>query len=199
MALLQPLPASSLPRRGGPLTERFGQLGLRLFRFRFAGDLPDVDRCVMIVAPHTSNWDFPLALCGMFALRLRASWLGKHTIFVGPLGALWRWMGGVPVDRSRPDGVVEAAVERLRTPATLGLAPEGTRKAVPRFKSGFLRIAVAAGVPIAPVALDWGRRELRFLPLYWPTGDIERDLDHLQGLFDRSMARRPENYGVRPC
>jgi 1-acyl-sn-glycerol-3-phosphate acyltransferase len=108
VALLQPLPASSLPRRGGPLAERFGRLGLRLFRFRFAGDLPDVDRCVMIVAPHTSNWDFPLALCGMFALRLRASWLGKHTIFVGPLGALWQWMGGVPVDRSRPDGVVEA-------------------------------------------------------------------------------------------
>ena len=199
MACPLPVLPASIPRSGGPWLERLGRLGLSLLGFTFTGAPPDVDRCVMIVAPHTSNWDFPLALCGMFALRLRASWLGKHTIFVGPLGALWRWMGGVPVDRSRPDGVVEAAVERLRTPATLGLAPEGTRKAVPRFKSGFLRIAVAAGVPIAPVALDWGRRELRFLPLYWPTGDTERDLDHLQGLFDRSMARRPENYGVRPC
>jgi 1-acyl-sn-glycerol-3-phosphate acyltransferase len=123
--------------------------------------------------------------------------VGKHTLFRGPLGVLMRWLGGVPVDRSAASGFVEETARVVKESArmTLVVAPEGTRKRSDKWKSGFYRIAVAAGVPIFPVAFDYPRKVIRFDPLFHPTGDYERDLALLQSHFRADMALKPENYG----
>jgi 1-acyl-sn-glycerol-3-phosphate acyltransferase len=164
--------------------------------WRFEGEVPDLPRCVLIVAPHTSNWDFPVGLAAKLALGLRGSWLGKHTIFRGPVGPVFRWMDGIPVDRNAPGGIIEGVVERFRSSPRmlLALAPEGTRRRVPDWKRGFYRIAEAAGAAILPVAFDWSTRCIRFFPPLVPSGDYPADLARLKAHFRREMARRPENY-----
>jgi 1-acyl-sn-glycerol-3-phosphate acyltransferase len=185
------------PLRGHAFTRAVGRLALRSIGFHFEGEFPaDLARYVIIVAPHTSNWDFVVGLVAKFALGLHLRFLGKHTLFRGPLGAFLRWLGGIPVDRDAAVGVVESAVQAFRTgePLALAIAPEGTRRKTAAWKSGFYRIAHAASVPILPVALDYGRRAIVFQPLFRPTGDYEQDLAVLQGGFSREMAYRPENY-----
>ena len=169
---------------------------LTLLGWRFEGEIPNVPRCVVIVAPHTSNWDFVIGLAALLALDLRVTWLGKHQIFRAPFGLLWRGLGGVAVDRSAPIGVVEqaAAVLAPTRSAFLAIAPEGTRRKVERWKSGFWRIARAAGVPILPVALDYRTRAVAFGELYTPTADYAADLTALQRRFSAEMARNPRNY-----
>ena len=189
-------PDDPVPRRGNALTRGLGLLVLRLMRFRLVGELPPVRRCVMIAAPHTSNWDFVLGVSSMLALRLRVSWLGKHTIFRFPVAGLLRFWGGLPIDRSATEGVVESVARQLREADRLYLAlsPEGTRRKVERWKSGFYRIAQAAGVPIFLVTFDYKRRQVELGPLFEPTGDFEGDLARLQARFSAEMAYRPENF-----
>ena len=148
------------------------------------------------MAPHTSNWDFVIGLLALLALDLRVTWLGKHQIFRPPFGRLLRWLGGVPVDRSAPDGVVEQAAAVLAPPrsAFVAIAPEGTRRKVERWKSGFWRIARRAGVPILPVAFDFRTRAVVLGEPYMPTGDYAADLAELQSRFGAEMARNPGNY-----
>jgi len=171
----------NVPRQGGALSAALGRLVLRLIGWRFEGEVPDVGRAVMIVAPHTSNWDFPVGLAAKFALRLRVNWLGKHTLFRHGLARIWRPLGGIPVDRRAATGVVGAVLAefRNRDRLLLGIAPEGTRKKVPQWKSGFYRIAQAAGVPIVPLTFDYRSRTIVFFPLFEPTGEYEADLARL--------------------
>jgi 1-acyl-sn-glycerol-3-phosphate acyltransferase len=126
-----------------------------------------------------------------------ARFVGKHTLFRWPLGIFMRWLGGVPVDRSAAAGFVEetARVVRESERMTLVVAPEGTRRLTDKWKSGFYRIAVTAGVPILLVAFDYPRKVVSFGPLFEPTGDYEKDLPEIQAHFEASMALRPENYG----
>ncbi len=153
--------------------------------WRVEGDMPNTGRFVLIVAPHTSNWDFPVGLSAKLALGLAASWVGKHTIFRWPFGVLLRRVGGIPVDRSASNDVVQQMVaEFARRPRMVfALAPEGTRKKVERWKTGFYHIAHGAAVPIVPVALDWERRTLRILPAFATTGNADADIAALRGLF----------------
>lgn len=173
-----------------------GQAALWLSGWRITGRLPEVPRYVIIVAPHTSNYDFFVGLASKFALGLKAKWLGKHSLFRGPVGWLLRALGGIPVDRARPDGTVEAVLAELKASPTfvLALSPEGTRKHTAHWKTGFYRIAVAAEVPVAPVAFDWSTRTIALLPPFRVTGDQAADIAHLRGLYRREMARRPEYF-----
>jgi 1-acyl-sn-glycerol-3-phosphate acyltransferase len=184
-----------LGRARGPLPA-IGQAALWLSGWRIAGRLPDAPRYVIIVAPHTSNYDFFVGLAAKFALGLKARWLGKHSLFRGPVGWILRALGGIPVDRARPDGTVEAVLEELHASPTfvLALSPEGTRKHIPHWKTGFYRIALAADVPVAPVAFDWSTRTIALLPPFRVTGDQASDIAHLRGLYRREMARRPEGF-----
>jgi 1-acyl-sn-glycerol-3-phosphate acyltransferase len=142
---------------------------------------------VAIVAPHTSNWDFPLGVALMLATELRVSWLGKHTLFTGPFNRFLRHLGGIPVDRRSSNGVVGDCLRAFEAaPALLlALAPEGTRKGVSRWKSGFYQIASGAGVPILPVGFDFRDHVIRFMPLFQPSGSLERDLPAIQALFEQ--------------
>lgn len=156
--------------------------------------MPDLPKFVAIVAPHTSNWDFVVGISALLALDLRASWLGKDTLFRGPAGPILRRLGGIPVQRGAPHQVVEqmagefAARERL----ILGIAPEGTRRKVEHWRSGFWHIARRAGVPIVAISLDYGRRVARINAPFRPTGSFEEDVAVLKRMYDRVVPRRAE-------
>jgi 1-acyl-sn-glycerol-3-phosphate acyltransferase len=171
-----------------------GRLWLLAMGWRLEGALPPIPRYVLIVAPHTSNSDFFVGLAAKWALGLRAKWLGKHTIFRGPLDPLLRALGGVPVDRSHPDGTVEAVLAEMQSAPTfvLALAPEGTRRLTEGWKTGFYRIAVAARVPVLPVAFDWSTRTVRLRTPYQPIGDAGVDIPRLRAMYEKRMAKHPE-------
>jgi dephospho-CoA kinase len=183
-----------LPRWGNAFVRFVGRLGLGLAGFRFTGTFPNLNKFVMVGAPHTSNWDFVLGMLLLAALGLRVNWVGKHTIFRWPFGGVMRWLGGLPVDRNRADGLVAQVGAAIREAdrMAVGLAPEGTRKKVDRWKTGFYRIAVDAGVPIVIGMLDFGNRELRVDSVFHPSGDMEADIRAIRERYHGVLGRRPD-------
>jgi 1-acyl-sn-glycerol-3-phosphate acyltransferase len=184
------------PRRGNAFSRALATTALKLAGWRIEGGLPREPRFVTVVAPHTSNWDFLVAVAAMFAVGLRLTWLGKHTLFRWPADPVLRWLGGEPVDRSVQGGTVSQAVQRFRAEPryALGMAPEGTRKRVTEWKSGFHRIARQAGVPLFPVWLDYGARTVRLGAPIWPTEDADADIARLRATYTKDMARNPEQF-----
>jgi 1-acyl-sn-glycerol-3-phosphate acyltransferase len=176
------------------LRRALGRFVLRIAGWTIDGDVPAEPRFVAIVAPHTSNWDFVIGVAGMFALDLRVRWLGKHTLFWWPLGWFLRALGGWPVRRDSPQGVVAEVADAIRAQPRfiLALAPEGTRRRVDEWRTGFYRIAERAGVPIVPVALDWGRRVIAIGEPVHATGDASCDIERLRARYHADMALRPE-------
>lgn len=169
----------------GWMWRALGRAYLRLAGWRIEGTFPNDPKYVVIVVPHTSNWDFNLGVAVVFALELRVSWLGKHTLFKAPFRPFLRWMGGIPVNRGASHGVVGECVKAFdAAPALmLALAPEGTRKGVSQWKSGFYQIASKAGVPILPVGFDYRDHVVKLMPLLMPSGNQEEDLPRIQALF----------------
>jgi 1-acyl-sn-glycerol-3-phosphate acyltransferase len=141
---------------------------------------------VIIVAPHSSNWDFIVGIAYMMSKNVAVRFIGKQELFRWPLGPLMRHLGGIAVDRANPQTVVEQVVrEFARAPAiVLGITPEGTRTRGAGWKTGFYRIARDAGVPIVPGFLDWGTKRVGVLPPFTPTGDQAADLAELRGRYD---------------
>lgn len=192
-----PVISTSIARRGNVFM-RWMMIGLmRLTGWRFTGaGFPDVRKFVLIVAPHTSNWDFPVGIMAMYALGIRGTFLGKDTLFKFPLGVLMRFLGGFPVDRSARSDVVTQTVELVeRTERIIVvLSPEGTRKLTPRWRSGFYWIAQKSGIPILPIAFDFSRKAIHMYPVFEPTGDQDADIVELRKLFGPEMAFYPEKY-----
>ena len=190
----------AIPRRGGTVWCKCCQWSLQLVGWRFEGNFPSFSRAVVIAAPHTTNWDFVLAMLYIGALRLGINWLGKHTIFRWPFGWLFRKMGGIPVDRREPRGMVGAATRLLESSESLLVAvtPEGTRSRVTRFKTGFYHIAVGAAVPIVPVYLDYSRRCIGVGGTVHTTGDMEADMKAITDFYlpYGPAAKRPEKFGL---
>lgn len=184
------------PRRGNARSRALAAWVFATLGWRVTGKLPTMPRAVVIVAPHTSNWDFPVCMLAMLALGLRIQFIAKHSIFFFPARYVLRWLGAEPVDRRVHAGTVSQAIEHFRASEAryLGIAPEGTRRRVDRWKTGFWRIADGAGVPIIPVALDWKTRELQIMPLVMPTGDQAADIATVRSMFRPEMARRPEHF-----
>ena len=144
------------------------------------------ERCVVVAAPHTSNWDFPYTLLGAFALGMHIRWLGKASLFRAPFGPVMRWLGGIAVDRSRSTNLVASSAEALRHadgPLQLVVAPEGTRARATEWKTGFHRIAHAAGLPIQLSYLDWGTRTCGLGPLVEPGEDLEADIERIRAFY----------------
>lgn len=187
-----PVPPQALRQSRGWLWRAIGQAYLRLSGWRIEGTMPAESKFVAIVAPHTSNWDFSLGVAVLFTLELRVSWLGKHSLFKPPFQGFFRWLGGIPVDRRASHGVVGACVQAFEAaPALLlALSPEGTRKGVSRWKTGFYSIAAGARVPILPVAFDYRDHVVHLLPLFQPSGDLDRDLPLIQTQFSQAHGLR---------
>ncbi len=148
-------------------------------------------KMVMVAVPHTSNWDFPLALAIGAHYRLRINFVGKDSLFRWPMGGLMRWLGGIPVDRSKRSDAVSAMIEAfaVRADMHLVIAPEGTRDAVEKWKSGFYHIAVGAGVPIALAYVDYPNKRGGIGELYQPTGNIETDMAHMRSFYRDKAGR----------
>lgn len=166
---------------------------MRLLRWRIDGEIPNLRKFIIIVAPHTSNWDFVVGLSCDLALDMEASWLAKHTIFVGPFGRWLKSLGGIPVERSASHNVVSQAAAEFsrRDQLILGIAPEGTRKKVQAWKSGYWHIARAAGVPILPVGLDYAKRAAVIGDLRYPGDSIAEDEEVFKTFFAGITPKRP--------
>jgi len=181
-----------LPRNA--FAEALGHAVFRLMGWRIEGQLPPLDKFVVIGAHHTSNWDFVLFIAAKFILRLNARWFGKHSIFRWPFGALMRYWGGIPIRRHLKLNTVEQAIEAFaeHRQFILVLSPEGTRRKVERWKSGFYHIACGAGVPIVPAALDFQHRRIAIGAPFQPTGNEEADLRQLLAFYRPYVPKNPD-------
>lgn len=166
----------------------------KLSGFRLVGDAPDVDRCVVIFAPHTSNWDFPLLMLLRWASGRRVSYLGKHTLFRWPFGGFFRLLGGIAVERESSRNRVSAiaALFAKRQYLWLAISPEGTRSKAERWRSGFYYIARAAEVPVLLVFIDSANGRCGIGELIWLTGDVERDLERIRDFYRDKRGIHPE-------
>lgn len=184
-----------IPKRGGKVAPIIASWLLKTAGWRTVGEIPNISQAVVLALPHTSNIDGLYAIPSLFALDLNISIMGKHTLFKVPvLAQLLNWIGIVPINRSNKGSVLQASIDKFKTgePLFLGLSPEGTRKYTESWKTGFYYLAVGAKVPILPVALDYKAKEVRFLALVYPTGDIEADLLQIYTQYRGVMPRHPE-------
>ena len=168
---------------------------LRLFGWRIEGQLPPITHAVLIGAPHTSLWDGFNVVLGAMALDLPVRTMAKHTLFIGPLGPLMRGLGFFPVNRKAPGGMVAQCAARLQQPEPMFMviAPEGTRSGNNGpWRTGFHRIAKRAGVPMLPVAMDYGRKCLVIGQPVHPTDDVEADVLAAQRFFAQATPRHPQ-------
>jgi 1-acyl-sn-glycerol-3-phosphate acyltransferase len=187
-----PVLGPEIPRAGGPVSRALGHAVLAASGWRVTGTIPNIRKFVIIAAPHTSNWDFVVGIAAKLALRLGVTFFGKDSLFRFPLGALMRAWGGMPVDRSTSNDVVSGIVDEFarRDTLVIALAPEGTRKPVERWRTGFYHIAHAARVPIVPVALNFGAKEIQIGEPFDTTGDVEHDVAALRARFAGVRGRR---------
>jgi 1-acyl-sn-glycerol-3-phosphate acyltransferase len=165
--------------------------------WRLVGEAPVIPRCVVIFAPHTSAWDFPLLLCVRAAFGQRVSYLAKSTLFRFPIAGLLRWSGAIPVERTERRHLVQSLVEifRQRSELWIALSPEGTRERTDHWKSGFYHIAREAGVPLLLGFIDAEKRECGFGGLFELSGDVESDMAQLRAFYASKRGIRPECEG----
>lgn len=157
------------------------------------GERPTVARYVVIAAPHTSNWDFIYTLALAFIFRISPQIMMKAAWFRWPLGPLFRWLGALPIDRTRANNVVGQSIEAFQRASDMVLVvpPSGTRRKVHYWKSGFYHIACGAGVPIALGFLDYDRKVGGFGPLFHPTGDMARDMAAIREFYGPISGKYP--------
>lgn len=183
-----------VPQTKGWLLRSIGLWLLTRAGWRFEGAMPDIPKFVVIVAPHTSNWDFPVGLLAKWALGFDAHWWGKDSLFLPPLGWFMRANGGIPVQRRQSSKVVETTIDAFRTNErfALALAPEGTRKKVTKWRTGFWHVAKGAQVPICCVAFDWTRKVIRLGPTTMPDEDDQAaGIARIRSLFDNVRGFNP--------
>ncbi|WP_067519894.1 lysophospholipid acyltransferase family protein [Endozoicomonas ascidiicola] len=172
------------------------RIGLKLFGWKLEGQRPDASKYVIIAAPHTSNWDFIFIIAFAFTFRIKVFWMGKNTLFKGPFGSVMRWLGGIPVDRNKANGLVQQVVDTFNSCTELAVAipPEGTRSKVRQWRSGFYHVAHSAGVPIALSFLDFKKKVGGFGPMFSPTGDYEADLIKIQDFYKDMTGKHPRKF-----
>jgi 1-acyl-sn-glycerol-3-phosphate acyltransferase len=160
---------------------------LRWLGWTVTGSLPaDQPKCVLIGAPHTSNWDLPYTLMVAFVLRLNVRWMGKAQLFRWPFGPVMRWLGGIAVDRSQTNNLVAASAQAIRDADgafQLVVPPEGTRGSTTRWRTGFYFIAQQAGVPIVMAYMDYPRKLSGLGPVFTPTGDVDADMASIRDYY----------------
>ena len=168
----------------------------KLMRWKVIGRMnPDIKKSVMIVVPHTSWHDFYIGLFARGVIGLEMNYVAKKELFVFPFGAYFRWMGGAPLDRTGGKNIVEsiASIFKNREVFRLAIAPEGTRKKVDDWKTGFYYTALKAEVPIIPIAFDYAKKQVFLNEPFYPTGTIEADLEILKSFYRDVVGKIPEN------
>ncbi|MCZ6819930.1 MAG: lysophospholipid acyltransferase family protein [Calditrichaeota bacterium] len=191
-----PTIGNNLPRLGNAFSRALGRLVLGIGGWRFEGAPPDESKFITIDAPHTSNWDAIWGISVLLAMGLKIHWMAKHTLFQNPLRRLLFWLGGVPIDRTKSHGVVDQMVDEFqkRDKFVIGITPEGTRKRVPTWKTGFYFMAMSAHVPIVMAFMDYHRKVLGFGPVLNPSGDLAADMKQFETFYAGITGKNPENY-----
>jgi len=158
---------------------------LKIIGWNAKGEETTIKKFVLIGAPHTSNWDFPLMLMVVLKLKLSVFWMGKHTLFPFPFAGLMKWLGGIPINRSASHNVVRETVKHYKENKELIvlIPPEGTRRKVSNWKTGFYHIANLANVPILLGYVDAQNKEAGFVDFFYPTGNPEKDMNEIQKFY----------------
>ncbi|MBO5224975.1 MAG: lysophospholipid acyltransferase family protein [Parabacteroides sp.] len=169
---------------------------LRLIGWKLGPMIEDIPKCVICVAPHTSNWDFLLGEVFYTSIGRHANFLIKKEWFFFPFNYIFNWLGGVPVDRGKRTSVTDQMVEQFKTRERFQLAvtPEGTRKRAKEWKKGFYYIAQKANVPIAIVYFDYKKKEVGYKGVFHVTGNMEQDIREIRAYYRGVTARHPENF-----
>ena len=167
---------------------------LKVLGWRREGHFPRGQKCVLIAAPHTSNWDLFYTLCLAFAFQIKPYWMGKDALFRFPFGGVLRWLGGISIDRSKANNMVSQSIQAFRENDDLVLIvpPEGTRQRVRYWKTGFYYIALGAKVPIIMGFMDYKRKAGGFGPVFTPTGNIEADMKAIRAFYANIHGKHPE-------
>lgn len=157
---------------------------------------PALRKCVVIVAPHTSSYDFFIGILVRKIIRVHIDFVGKKELFKPPFGWYFRMVGGTPLDRSGNQKKVDAIAElfQQKNIFRLALSPEGTRKKTDRWKTGFYYIAIKANVPIIPVSFDFGTKKVKIASPFYPSGNLEKDMSEIQDFYKGVQGRIPENF-----
>ncbi len=171
---------------------------LQLFGWRVLSRPPPAPKGVVIIYPHTSNWDFIVGVLARAVLQLRMHWVGKHTLFKWPFESFMRALGGVPVDRRIKHGMVEQLQKEFDrySQIFIVITPEGTRSYTEYWKSGFYHIACGLNVPVGLATFDYVKREVDITEWYFLTGDVEKDLTHIREVYRGRQGKRPELAGA---
>jgi 1-acyl-sn-glycerol-3-phosphate acyltransferase len=174
-----------------------GRVALKVLRFEPTGARPEPRRYVLIAAPHTSNWDFPVTLALAFYFDVPMRIMGKDSLFKPPFGWFFRAVGGVPVVRSEKRNMVQQMIDLFaeREDLALVVPTEGTRGRVEHWKSGFYHIAKGADVPIVLGFIDFGTRKGGFGPAIRPSGDVHADMNRMRAFYADMKGKRPELFG----
>jgi 1-acyl-sn-glycerol-3-phosphate acyltransferase len=179
------------------MLRHFARLSLKLAGWRVDDRFPRDDKYVLVVAFHTSNWDFIYGILAKWSLQERLNFVAKHTLFRAPFGYMFRAMGGIPVDRRMRHGFIDKMVEQFscRDVMKLAILPEGTRSHVKYWKTGFYYIAVQAKVPIALGYFDYANKIVGVGKTFYPSGDIEKDMHVIREFYADKTGKHPQNQG----
>ena len=172
---------------------------LRLFGWKIDKRTPEgIDKCVVVMGPHTSNWDFIIGKLAFISYGVKVKFLIKKEAFVFPFGGLLKAMGGIPVDRKKNNNLTETAVKIFNENDSMFMlfTPEGTRDYNPNWKRGFYYIAQKAKVPIYIGYMDYEKKIGGFHSLFEPTGDVDKDIEYIKSILRQYKGRTPEN-GIR--
>ena len=178
------------------MRSRLARIVLAISRYEVTGTPPSDPVCVLVAAPHTSNWDFILMLAMAWRSDISPIWLGKKEMFRGPFGPLLRALGGIAVDRKNPGGLADTIADRARSGhvSAVVIPPEATRSLGTYWKSGFRRIAIDADIPIVLTYLDGPTRSGGFGPAFRPTNDVVADMDRIRAFYADKHGLRPKYF-----
>lgn len=178
--------------------QKLSQWILKFFGWKAYVTVAEPPKSIICVAPHTSNWDFPIGELSYLSLGRKASFLIKKSWFFFPMGQLFTALGGVPVDRSKRNSVTQQMADEFakREKFHLAITPEGTRSLVPKWKMGFYHIAVQANVPIQLAYIDYSKKELAIKEVFYPTGNEKADLEKIQEYYKNVHAKFPEKFNL---
>ena len=185
------------PPRIRKIQTLLGILFLAITGWKVAGSVPDIPKFVLVLAPHTSNWDLPFILAVMYGLGLKINWFGKKELFPWPVGGVFKWLGGIPIDRSSRQNMVQQTAQMIweREQIVVGIAPEGTRSQSRHWSTGFYYIANLAQVPIVFGYLDYARKVGGLGPAIHTTGNIEADMKVIREFYSGITAKYPHKVG----
>ena len=176
------------------ILRKIARFGINISGWTIKGNIPNQERIVIIAAPHTSNWDFILAMLAILGLNIKVRWLGKKSIFKPGFKLFFEWLGGIPVYRDDPSTLIEKVVNIVKKEKSIVIAmtPEGTRKKVKRWKTGFLRIAKQTQSKILLISIDAPTKSIEIGKIFNPSGNSEEDLAYIQNYYSAFRGINPQ-------